>query len=71
MTEVQSLLGHASPEITLRIYSHWFKAADSGAVDRLSKVILGNGVSPKETRKKWAISGHSNGRAAAANLVST
>jgi hypothetical protein len=25
----------------LRIYSHWFKAQDSGAVDKLSALILG------------------------------
>jgi integrase len=40
VTEVQTLLGHASPAITLRIYSHWFKAQDSGAVARLSALIL-------------------------------
>ena len=39
VTEVQSLLGHASPAITLRIYSHWFKTVDSGAVARLSQII--------------------------------
>jgi integrase len=71
VTEVQSLLGHASPEITLRIYSHWFKTADSGAVDRLSKMIFGNGTAPRKTRRKWAISGHSNGRTIEENLVST
>jgi integrase len=70
VTEVQSLLGHASPEITLRIYSHWFKTADSGAVDRLSKVILGNGTSQTGSRKKWAISGHSHNRVAEQNPVS-
>ena len=42
VTEVQALLGHASPAITLRIYSHYFKTMDSGAVGRLSKTILGN-----------------------------
>src|SRR5262249_5815053 len=42
VTEVQALLGHANPAITLRIYSHWFNATDSGAVSRLSKTILGN-----------------------------
>jgi hypothetical protein len=40
--EVQTLLGHASPAITLRIYSHWFKAQDSGAVGKLSALILGS-----------------------------
>ena len=41
VTEVQALLGHASPAITLRIYSHYFKTMDSGAVGRLSKTIWG------------------------------
>ena len=42
ITEVQALLGHASPAITLRIYSHWFQTKDTGAVGRLSKIVLGN-----------------------------
>ena len=42
VTEVQALLGHASPAITLRVYSHWFSSADSGAVARLSNTILGS-----------------------------
>jgi integrase len=82
VTEVQSLLGHASPAITLRIYSHWFKTVDSGAVERLSQIILGNGLgndpgsapgnvgTPAETGKKWAISGHSTGRAGRRNRIS-
>jgi len=71
VTEVQSLLGHASPAITLRIYSHWFKTVDSGAVGRLSQAILGNAGTPLETKKKWAISGHSNGHAETHNAVNT
>jgi integrase len=55
VTEVQHLLGHASPAITLKIYSHWFSAADSGAVGDLSRAILGNDVG---TATKWALSGH-------------
>jgi len=70
VTEVQSLLGHASPAITLRIYSHWFKTIDSGAVGRLSQIILGNVGTAPEIEKKWAISGRSNGRPAAQNRVS-
>ena len=77
MTEVQSLLGHASPAIKLRIYSHWFKTVDSGAVERLSQIILGinlgsdlgNVGTPWETGKKWAIGGHSDGRAEAQNAI--
>jgi hypothetical protein len=41
VAKVQSLLGHANPAITLRIYSHWFKTIDSGAVGRLSQSTLG------------------------------
>jgi len=39
---VQTLLGHGSPAVTLRIYSHWFKAQNSGAVNKLSALILGS-----------------------------
>ncbi len=62
VTEVQALLGHASPAITLKTYSHWFSTADSGAVGRLGEIILG-------TTKKWAVSGHSSGRAASGNAI--
>jgi integrase len=54
VTEVQTLLGHASPAITLRIYSHWFKAQDSGAVDRLSAIILKSGKSGQKVDEKPA-----------------
>lgn len=74
VTEVQSLLGHASPAITLRIYSHWFQTIDSGAVARLSQIILGSDVgnvgTPAETGKRWALSGHSNDRGERQNRVS-
>ena len=52
VTEVQTLLGHASPAITLRIYSHWFKAEDSGAVERLSALILKSEKSGHKVDKK-------------------
>jgi integrase len=52
VTEVQTLLGHASPAITLRIYSHWFKAQDSGAVDKLSALILGSKKSGQKVDKR-------------------
>jgi integrase len=70
VTEVQSLLGHASPAITLRIYSHWFKTVDSGAVNRLSQIILGNLAVYTENEEKWAKSGHSNRSATTINAVS-
>jgi integrase len=67
VTEVQSLLGHASPAITLRIYSHWFKTIDSGAVGRLSQIILG---APAETAKKWTESGQKESSVATEKAVS-
>jgi integrase len=63
VTEVQSLLGHASPAITLKIYSHWFKTADSGAVGRLGEMVLGGNL------KKRALSGQSSGRAETGNAI--
>lgn len=69
VTEVQALLGHASPAITLKIYSHWFSSADSGAVGDLSRAILGNMGTAPETGEKWAESGHSDSRAANGNAI--
>jgi len=61
VTEVQALLGHASPEITLRIYSHWFKKVDSGVVGRLSQTLLGKSGrlhrSERRVGKKWTLAG--------------
>jgi integrase len=37
VTEVQSRLGHSSPVVTLKIYSHWFKNVETDSVDRLAK----------------------------------
>ena len=36
VTEVQHLLGHSNPAITLKVYSHWFEGADSGAANAYS-----------------------------------
>jgi integrase len=60
VTEVQSLLGHASAAITLRVYTHWFKTVDSGAVARLSQVILRNVDTVSESAEERAKSGHAN-----------
>ncbi len=54
VTEVQMLLGHSSPAITLKIYSHWFKAQDSGAVARLSDMILKPEKSGQKVDKRAA-----------------
>src|SRR5208282_1366027 len=42
VTEVQMLLGHSNPEITLRVYSHWFKSVKTDSVARLAKTISGS-----------------------------
>lgn len=51
VSEVQFRLGHASPAITLKVYSHCFQGTETGIADRLAQMI----ASP-ETGKKWAIS---------------
>jgi len=40
VTEVQALLGHADPSITLRVYSHWFKGTESGATARVAEALF-------------------------------
>jgi integrase len=40
ITEVQHRLGHANPGTTLKVYSHWFKDADTGAADRYTQGFL-------------------------------
>jgi integrase len=42
ITEVQHRLGHSNPAVTLKVYSHWFKDADTGAVDRFAQGFLAN-----------------------------
>jgi integrase len=42
ITEVQHRLGHASPAITLHVYSHFLKQTESGAADRLAEVLPRN-----------------------------
>ena len=47
VTQVAKLLGHKDPEITLKRYSHWFRAASSrNAMQTIAGAILrGNGRS--------------------------
>jgi integrase len=66
VSEVQSLLGHASPAITLRIYTHWFKKVDSGAVGRLSQIIMGDSGSAR----KWTENGQKEGGVADEKSIS-
>jgi len=42
ITEVQYLLGHSSPQTTLKVYSHWFRNTQSDSVHRLSRALAGN-----------------------------
>lgn len=40
VTEVQHLMGHSNPAVTLRVYSHWFRDSSSGASDRFAQTFL-------------------------------
>lgn len=40
ITEIQHRLGHASPAITLKVYSHFLKDAETDTADRLAEVLL-------------------------------
>jgi integrase len=40
ITEVQHRLGHSNPAVTLKVYSHWFRDADTGAADRFAEGFL-------------------------------
>ena len=40
ITEVQHRLGHANPAITLLVYSHFLKHAESDVADRLAGELL-------------------------------
>src|SRR5260370_29405417 len=41
VTEVQSLLGHSSPAVTLKVYSHWFKNIEPDSIDKLASGLTG------------------------------
>ena len=46
LTEVAGLLGHKSPAITLKIYSHWLPQVKMDSVDRLAMCILSPRLDP-------------------------
>jgi integrase len=50
VTEVQSILGHSSPAVTLNVYSHWFHATHTSAMDAVVREIL-SGSSEKSGQK--------------------
>ena len=67
ITEIQHRLGHASPAITLRVYSHFFKDAETGAADSLAAAALGPSSG---THPKWMKSGRSDAGAVDSKRVS-
>ena len=40
MTEAQSLLGHSSPAVTLKVYSHWFKNIETDSINKLARGLM-------------------------------
>jgi len=52
VTEAQRRLGHSDPLVTLRVYSHWYRDEDSGAVDRFASEFI-----PDEGASEQAFSG--------------
>ncbi|HUY27325.1 MAG TPA: tyrosine-type recombinase/integrase [Candidatus Binataceae bacterium] len=40
ITEVQGLMGHSNPAVTLKVYSHWLKDSSSGAIIRFAGAFL-------------------------------
>ncbi len=48
---VSRQLGHASPEITLRVYTHWLKGDGNGAAARLSQRIFAPKVSDQSVTR--------------------
>ena len=47
ITEVQHRLGHANPAITLLVYSHFLKHAESDVADRLADALLNFPSAPR------------------------
>ncbi len=50
VTEVQHLLGHSNPAITMRVYSRWFHDTESDSTDRLADAL--NADIKKTNRRK-------------------
>lgn len=51
ITEVQHRLGHANPAITLLVYSHFLKNAESDVADRLADEILNIPSAPRTQKE--------------------
>ena len=41
VTEISALLGHSSPVVTLRVYSHWFKSVKTTSIEDVAAAVLG------------------------------
>lgn len=39
VTEVQGLMGHSDPTVTLRVYSHFLKGVETDSIDRLAAAV--------------------------------
>lgn len=50
ITEVSSYLGHADPQITLKVYSHWIPRTKTDSISRLAGMIFNQ--KPAEEEKK-------------------
>ena len=48
ITYVQQRLGHANPSITLRVYSHWIKGAQTTALTDLTRALIAPGATPEK-----------------------
>ncbi len=51
ITEVSSYLGHANPQITLSIYSHWLPRTRTDSVAKLAAAILSQKPTEKEAKE--------------------
>jgi len=49
ITEVSSYLGHADPQITLKVYSHWIPRTKTDSISRLTGMIL-NAKKPADSQ---------------------
>ena len=48
ITEVSSYLGHADPQITLKVYSHWIPRTKTDSISRLAGMVLNPTIQPQQ-----------------------
>ena len=46
ITEVSAYLGHANPQITLQVYSHWLPRTKTDSISKLAEAIFNSGKKP-------------------------